>query len=140
MALRSLTAPSRVRPDHSRCPGHGPVRCSRRLRKGCSGRRGDHQAGVPCGGPGRTSSTRRRSFTHTGPPQSGHTGLGPRGLDMNEYRPARFVDRAEHGHIAKAHEKLADANRVNFHRGSRSWRRMMDDWRPFGRSSLTFCD
>ncbi len=65
---------------------------------------------------------------------------GPAGLDMNEYRLGRFVDRAEHGHIAKAHEKLADANRVNFHRGSRSWRRMMDDWQPVGRSSLTFCD
>ena len=41
---------------------------------------------------------------------------------MDPHRPARFVDRAEHAHIAKAHKQLADANRVNHHRGSRSWR------------------
>lgn len=59
---------------------------------------------------------------------------------MNGYRPARFVDRAEHGHIAKAHEKLADANRVNYSGAVSILEAHLDDWRPVGRSSLIFCD
>jgi hypothetical protein len=42
---------------------------------------------------------------------------------MDPHRTGRFVGRSQDGHVAEAHEKLADANRVNFHRGSRSWRR-----------------
>ena len=45
------------------------------------------------------------------------------GLDMDPHRTVWFVGRSQDGHVAEAHEKLADANRVNFHRGSRSWRR-----------------
>ena len=43
------------------------------------------------------------------------------GLDVHSDRPAGLVACSEHIHVAQAHEKLADARRVNFHRGTRLW-------------------
>jgi hypothetical protein len=44
-------------------------------------------------------------------------------LDMDAYRTIGFVGGAEHADIAESDQQLADARRVNFHRGSRIWRR-----------------
>ena len=45
------------------------------------------------------------------------------GLDMHQQRAAGLVARPEHRHITETDQQLADERGVNFHRGSRSWRR-----------------
>jgi hypothetical protein len=37
---------------------------------------------------------------------------------MHHHRPARFIDRSQHGHVAETDKEFAHARRVNNHRGS----------------------